>query len=71
MTKKTAIKAVGLWFELDKETNHLLTLQAEKNGRSKRAEALEIVKSNVHKKNINRIQCSFLNKDPTFGSFAL
>lgn len=55
MTKKTAIKAVGLWFELDKETNHLLTLQAEKNGRSKRAEALEIVKSNVHKKNINRI----------------
>lgn len=55
MTKKTATKAVGLWFELDKETNRLLTLQAEKHGRSKRAEALEIVKNNVHKKNTNSI----------------
>ncbi|MUK51129.1 TraY domain-containing protein [Aliivibrio fischeri] len=53
MTKK-ATKAVGLWFELNKETNRLLTLQAKKRVRSKRAEALEIVKNTVHKKNINK-----------------
>lgn len=29
MTKKTATKAVGLWFELDKETNRLLKNTAE------------------------------------------
>ncbi|MBP3155212.1 TraY domain-containing protein [Aliivibrio fischeri] len=53
MSKTKKQGAVGLWFELDKETNHLLKLQAEKNGRSKRAEALAIVKRDIQQKNAN------------------
>lgn len=53
MSKNKKQGAIGLWFELDKETNHLLKLQAERNGRSKRAEALAIVKQNIQQKTNN------------------
>ncbi len=52
MTKKKVTGTVGIWFELDKDTNRLLIEQAERHGRSKRAHALWLLKQSL-KKNPN------------------
>ena len=41
----------AIWFEMDKETNRLLSLFAELNGRSKRSEASHRLKTNLLKEN--------------------
>ncbi|RJX65837.1 TraY domain-containing protein [Vibrio sinensis] len=50
MTNKTK-STTAIWFEMDKETNRLLSLFAELNGRSKRSEAARRLKNDLLKEN--------------------
>ncbi|WP_322805355.1 TraY domain-containing protein (plasmid) [Vibrio alfacsensis] len=50
---KSSKKTTAIWFEMDKETNRLLNLFSELNGRSKRSEAahrLKLSLENEYKK---------------------
>nr|WP_014343737.1 TraY domain-containing protein [Aliivibrio fischeri]AEY78131.1 hypothetical protein [Aliivibrio fischeri] len=50
MSKTKKQGAVGLWFELDKETNHLLKLQAEKTDAASALKPLLSSKETFNKK---------------------
>lgn len=50
MTNKNK-PTTAIWFEMDKETNRLLSLFAELNGRSKRVEAARRLKNDLVREN--------------------